>query len=325
MSTSVTPSRFGSEGKSYSTFRNSRSRTNPSDRAGEEIEFASQKALRDTWFTRMRIFTAPYFAEFIGTAVFVLIGCGSNLTYTVMTSNAESAWLGAAFGWGIGLMLGVFVAGGVSGAMLNPAVALSFAGYRGLPWIQVPFYFFAEFAGAFVGALLAYACFAHSLDPFDGYHRQISGTFGSAGSFGNFARPFIGNGAAFLSEAVGTGLLVIGVFAITDASNFPARSCTPIAIGLLLTGLALSIGYPTGYSFNPARDLGPRCAAAIWYGAGVFTAHGSYTWVPVAAPLAGGIVGATLYELFIVSRRAAVVEEDDHSSSVSVHSSETFE
>ncbi|KAJ1735853.1 glycerol channel [Coemansia sp. RSA 1939] len=324
MSASATPSRFGSESKSIVPSRYSRSRTNPTDRAGEEIEFANQKEMSNTWFSRMRIFVAPYFAEFIGTGVFVLMGCGSNLTYTVLTSNAESAWLGAAFGWGIGLMLGVFVAGGVSGAMLNPAVALSFAGYRGLPWIQVPFYFFAEFAGAFVGALLAYACFAHSLDPFDGYDRQISGPFGSAGSFGNFARPFIGNGAAFLSEAVGTALLVLGVFAITDVNNFPARSCTPLAIGLLLTGLALSIGYPTGYSFNPARDLGPRCAAAIWYGADVFTFHGSYTWVPVAAPMAGGIIGATIYEFFIVSRRA-LSEDDDHSSSVSVRSSVSIE
>ncbi|KAJ2661409.1 glycerol channel [Coemansia sp. RSA 1200] len=324
MSASATPSRFGSESKSIVPSRYSRSRTNPTDRAGEEIEFATQKEISNTWFSRMRIFVAPYFAEFIGTGVFVLMGCGSNLTYTVLTSNAESAWLGAAFGWGIGLMLGVFVAGGVSGAMLNPAVALSFAGYRGLPWIQVPFYFFAEFAGAFVGALLAYACFAHSLDPFDGYDRQISGPFGSAGSFGNFARPFIGNGAAFLSEAVGSALLVLGVFAITDVNNFPARSCTPIAIGLLLTGLALSIGYPTGYSFNPARDLGPRCAAAIWYGADVFTFHGSYTWVPVAAPMAGGIIGATAYEFFIVSRRA-LSEDDDHSSSVSERSSVSIE
>ncbi|KAJ2452918.1 glycerol channel [Coemansia sp. RSA 2336] len=324
MSNSATPARFASEGKgSRSRSRYSRGTTNFDDRAGEEIEFANQKSLQDTWVTRMRIFLAPYFAEFIGTAVFVLMGCGANLTYTVLTSNAESAWLGNALGWGIGLMLGVFVAGGVSGAMLNPAVALSFAGYRGLPWIQVPFYFFAEFAGAFVGALLAYACFAHSLDPFDGYNRQIYGPFGSAGAFGNFARPFIGNGAAFLSEAVGTGLLVLGVFAITDTNNFPARSCTPIAIGLLLTGLALSIGYPTGYSFNPARDLGPRCAAAIWYGSGVFTFHGSYTWVPVAAPLAGGILGATAYEALIVSRRAVV--EDTESVSSSEHSSVSLE
>ncbi|KAJ1657379.1 glycerol channel, partial [Coemansia sp. RSA 25] len=278
--------------------------SNPSERAGEEIEFASQRKIHDTFVNRVRIFFAPYFAEFLGTGVFVLMGCGANLTYTVLTTNAQSAWVGNALGWGLALMTGVFIAGGVSGAMLNPAVALAFAGFRGLPWIQVPFYFIAEFVGAFVGALLAYACFAHSLDPFDGYRRQINGPFGSAGAFGNFARPFIGNGAAFLSEAVGTGLLVLGIFAITDNNNFPARSCTPLAIGLLLTGLALSIGYPTGYSFNPARDLGPRCAAAIWYGADVFTNHGSYTWVPVAGPLAGGIVGAALYEFLIVSKRA---------------------
>ncbi|KAJ1942336.1 glycerol channel, partial [Linderina pennispora] len=272
MSSYASPSRAISEGK---TSRSSLlSRSTPS-KAGDEIEYADQRAMKDTFINRLRMFVSPYFAEFFGTAVFVLVGCGSNLTYAVMTSNSESSWLSAALGWGIGLMLGVFVAGGVSGAMLNPAVALAFAAFRGLPWIQVPFYFLAEFAGAFVGALLAYACFAHSLDPFDGYNRQISGPFGTAGAFGNFARPFIGNGAAFLSESVGTGLLVLGVFAITDANNFPARSCTPIAIGLLLTGLAIGIGYPTGYSFNPARDLGPRCAAAIWYGAHVFTAHGS--------------------------------------------------
>ncbi|KAI7833348.1 putative aquaporin 3 [Kickxella alabastrina] len=303
MSTSVTPMRYSSEGKVTHRSVSAR-KTQSTRRTSEEIEYASQKQIKNTYINRMRIFMAPYFAEFLGTAVFVLMGCGANLTYTVMTTNAQSAWLGNAFGWGFGLMLGIFVAGGVSGAMLNPAVTIAFAGYRGLPWIQVPFYILAEFVGAFVGALLAYACFAHSLDPFDGYHRQIGGPFGSAGAFGNFARPFIGNGAAFLSEAVGTGLLVIGILAITDMNNFPARSSTPLAIGFLLTGLALSIGYPTGYSYNPARDLGPRCAAAIWYGAGVFTYHGSYTWVPVAAPFAGSIVGATVYELLIVSKRA---------------------
>ncbi|KAJ2789037.1 hypothetical protein H4R21_006846, partial [Coemansia helicoidea] len=151
----------------------------------------------------------------------------------------------------------------------------------------------------------------------------ISGPFGSAGAFGNFARPFIGNGAAFLSESVGTALLVMGIFAITDTNNFPARSSTPIAIGFLLTGLSLAIAYPTGGSFNPARDLGPRCAAAIWYGARVFTFHGSYTWVPVAGPMAGGIVGATLYEALIVSRRAIV--EDDESIASSEHRSISLE
>ncbi|KAJ2332006.1 glycerol channel, partial [Coemansia sp. RSA 2671] len=304
--------------KSHSSLYSKRP-SNPSERAGEEIEFASQRKIRDTLVNRIRIFAAPYFAEFLGTGVFVLMGCGANLTYTVLTTNAQSAWVGNALGWGIALMTGVFIAGGVSGAMLNPAVTLAFAGYRGLPWIQVPFYFIAEFAGAFVGALLAYACFAHSLDPFDGFNRQINGPFGSAGAFGNFARPFIGNGAAFLSESVGTGLLVIGIFAITDNNNFPARSCTPLAIGLLLTGLALSIGYPTGYSYNPARDLGPRCAAAIWYGADVFTNHGSYTWVPVAGPLAGGIVGSTLYEFLIVSKRALPDIDDNRSISASEH------
>ncbi|KAJ2761535.1 glycerol channel [Coemansia nantahalensis] len=320
---SLAPSRYVSEGKSTPGHRTVGTQGNPDDRAGEEIEYASQRALKDTWISRTRIFLAPYFAEFLGTGVFVLIGCGSNLTYTVFTTNAQSAWLGTAFGWGIGLMVGVFIAGGISGAMLNPSVALSFAGYRGLPWIHVPFYWLAEFAGAFVGALLAYACFAHSLDPFDGYHRQISGPFGSAGAFGNFARPFIGNGAAFLSESVGTALLVMGIFAITDTNNFPARSSTPIAIGFLLTGLSLAIAYPTGGSFNPARDLGPRCAAAIWYGARVFTFHGSYTWVPVAGPMAGGIVGATLYEALIVSRRAIV--EDDESIASSEHRSISLE
>ncbi|KAJ2235100.1 glycerol channel [Coemansia sp. RSA 485] len=323
MSASATPGRLGSEAKTGRTSMYTRKSSATTERAGEEIEFANQRGLEDTYLNRMRIFVAPYFAEFFGTAVFVLLGCGANLTYTVLTTNAESAWLANAFGWGFGLMLGVFVAGGVSGAMLNPAVAISFAAFRGLPWIQVPFYILAEFIGAFIGAILAYACFAHSLDPFDGYHRQIGGPFGSAGAFGNFARPFIGNGAAFLSEAIGTGVLVLGVFAITDTNNFPARSSTPIAIGFLLTGLAISLGYPTGYSYNPARDLGPRCAAAIWYGADVFTYHGSYTWVPVAGPFAGGIVGAAAYELFIVSKRAVV--DDSRSYSESVHSSVSLE
>ncbi|KAJ1807468.1 glycerol channel, partial [Coemansia sp. RSA 2599] len=104
-------------------------------------------------------------------------------------------------------MLGVCVTGGISGSILNPVVAVVFALFRQLPWIRVPVYILAEFIGAFIGAILAYICFAHSLDAFDGYNRQITGPYATAGAFGSFPRPYIGNGAAFLSQAVGAGML----------------------------------------------------------------------------------------------------------------------
>ncbi|KAJ1807232.1 glycerol channel [Coemansia sp. RSA 2598] len=208
-------------------------------------------------------------------------------------------------------MLGVCVTGGISGSILNPVVAVVFALFRQLPWIRVPVYILAEFIGAFIGAILAYICFAHSLDAFDGYNRQITGPYATAGAFGSFPRPYIGNGAAFLSQAVGAGMLVFGIFAITDPMNFPSRSTTPIAVGLLLTGIALGFGYPAGFPYNAALDLGSRCAAAIWYGRNVFTYHGSYTWVPVVASFAGGVVGATAYQLFVVSKRSLIDGEQD--------------
>ncbi|KAJ2233775.1 glycerol channel [Coemansia sp. RSA 485] len=290
-------------------------------RAGEMLRYSTKRKLPSTPLTHLRINLAPIFAECLGTTLFVLLGAGANLTSTIDIGSSQTSWLRSAFGCGFGLMLGICVTGGISGSILNPAVGLVFALYRQLPWILVPVYILAEFIGAFIGAILAYICFAHSLDTFDNGNRQISGPYATAGVFGSFPRPFITNGAAFLSQSIGSGLLVLGIFAITDPTNFPSRSTTPIAVGLLLTGIAIGMGYPAGFPYNAALDLGSRCAAAIWYGKNVFTFHHSYTWVPVVASFAGALGGASAYQLFMVSRRSLIIRRvhGDDSIHESVH------
>lgn len=239
-------------------------------------------------------------AECLGTFVLIAFGVGV-VAQTVLSANATGSYLGINLGWGIAVMLGVLVAGGVSGAHLNPAVTLALAVHRGLPWHKVGPYALAQTVGAFLAAGLIYLTYREAFAAFDGGLRQIAGVQGTAGIFATYPQPFLSTTGGLVDQIVGTALLVIGVFAIGDARNVAAPAWLgPILVGLLVIGIGVAFGFNAGYAINPARDFGPRLFTALaGWGTGVFTANGGWWWVPIAGPLVGAAAGGAVYDVCI--------------------------
>jgi MIP family channel proteins len=239
-------------------------------------------------------------AEFLGTFVLIAFGVGV-VAQGVLSANANGSYLAINLGWGIAVMLGVLVAGGVSGAHLNPAVTLALAVHRGLPWGKVAPYVVAQTVGAFAGAALVYLTYREAFTAFDAGVRQIAGAQGTAGIFATYPQPFLSLAGGLVDQIVGTALLVIGVFAIGDGKNMAAPSWTgPLFVGLLVIGIGVAFGFNAGYAINPARDFGPRLFTAMaGWGGGVFSANGGWWWVPIVGPIIGAIAGGAIYDLCI--------------------------
>jgi MIP family channel proteins len=239
-------------------------------------------------------------AEFLGTFMLIAFGVGV-VAQVVLSANANGSYLAINLGWGIAVMLGVLVAGGVSGAHLNPAVTVALAVHRGLPWGKVAPYAMAQTAGAFVASALVYLTYREAFAAFDGGLRQIAGAHGTAGIFATYPQAFLSIGGGLVDQIVGTALLVIGVFAIGDARNVAAPSWTgPLLVGLLVVGIGVAFGFNAGYAINPARDFGPRLFTAVaGWGNGVFSAGDGWWWVPIAGPTIGAVIGGAVYDLCI--------------------------
>ncbi len=246
--------------------------------------------------------------EFLGTALLVLLGDG--VVASVALLDKQANWIVITTGWGLAVTLGVFVSGRLSGGHLNPAVTFASWSLGEFPGARVLPYCLAQLAGAFVGASLVYFDYSAAFDQFEALHAitrgqlidgKLSGPFvGGAGVFATFPE-FGGLPGNLFSEFLGTAVLLFGVRALTDRRNAgPGGFVEPLAIGALVWAIGLSLGGLTGYAINPARDLGPRLASACFgWGLGVFTSHGYYFWVPIVAPLMGGVAGAWLYDLAI--------------------------
>jgi len=239
-------------------------------------------------------------AEFLGTLVLIAFGVGV-VAQTVLSANANGSYLGINIGWGLAVVFGVLVAGGVSGAHLNPAVTVALAVYRGLPWSKVAPFALAQTAGAFAGAAIVFLVYREAFTAFDTGLRQIAGPQGTAGIFATYPQPFLSLGGGLLDQIVGTALLVIGVFAIGDPKNVAPPGWTgAVLVGLLVVAIGVAFGFNAGYAINPARDLGPRLfTAAAGWGGGVFTANGGWWWVPVVGPVVGGVAGGAIYDACI--------------------------
>src|SRR5947209_2659088 len=199
-------------------------------------------------------------------------------------------------------MLGIYVAGAISGAHINPAVTLALAARGKFAWNKVLPYWGGQVLGAFVAAGILYFVYqgalVHALsvnglsisniaDPNKGY----------GWVFYTFPKSFVGTFGAFGDEFIGTALLVGLIFAITDSRNQPVQgNLNPLIIGFLIVAIGASFGLNTGYAINPARDLGPRLWIAIVSGGASFSADNYYFWIPIVAPLLGGSVGALVYD-----------------------------
>jgi glycerol uptake facilitator protein len=245
-------------------------------------------------------------AEFLGTMVLILFGCG-------VVAQVVAAGIGdhdsIAWAWGFGVTLGVYVAARLSGAHLNPAVTVALACFAGFSWRKVLPYCLAQTAGAFVAALLVRWNYTEVLAKADPGH-TIKTQIVFSTLPGNGALP-ISELGALRDQIIGTAILVLLIFAITDLLNTPpGANLAPLIIGFLVVAIGMAWGTDAGYAINPARDFGPRLAS---YLTGYSTAwrdqYGNlYFWVPIVGPLIGGVIGAAVYRVFI-SKFLPVAEE----------------
>ena len=230
-------------------------------------------------------------AEVIGTAILILLGNGVVAGVLLNLSKAQNAgWIVITFGWGIGVAVAVYAVGQFSGAHINPAVTLGFATIGNTEWSDVPEYLAGEFVGAFIGATLVWLAYLKHWGATEDPGLKLA-CYSTA--------PAIRNPAAnLITEVIGTFLLVFGVLAII-ANEAPLETgLAALLIGLLVFGIGLSLGGPTGYAINPARDLGPRIMHAILPIAGKGPSDWSYAWIPVVGPIVGGILGALAFDWF---------------------------
>jgi len=246
--------------------------------------------------------------EFIGTALLIVIGDGVVAGDVLLNKTSDMMMITTA--WGLAVAMAVYLCGRLSGGHINPAVTLALAARGSFPRSRVLPYWGAQLAGAFVGALLVYIDYAEAFRAFEQNQHLVRGTMeggklvgAAAGGAGVFATyPAFDNvwRNAF-SEFLGTAVLLLGVRALTDRRNAaPGGYVEPLALGGLVWAIGLSLGGLTGYAINPARDLGPRIASALLgWGTAVFQSHGGYFWIPIIAPLIGGLAGSFLYDFAI--------------------------
>jgi glycerol uptake facilitator protein len=243
-----------------------------------------------------------YLAEVVGTMMLILLGNGvvANVVLSKTKGN-NSGWIVITTGWGIAVAIAVYAVGRISGSHLNPAVTIAAASIGSFPWANVPGYIAAQMIGSILGATLVWLMYLP-------HWRETSDPGAKLAVFST--APAIRNsGANFIGEAIGTAVLIFGILAIAanaqtlskpgdmDLSFVFSRGLQPLLVGILVFGIGLSLGGPTGYAINPARDLGPRIAHAMLPIAGKGSSDWEYAWIPVVAPIVGGLAGAGLYTL----------------------------
>ncbi|TDH66258.1 hypothetical protein CCR75_000812 [Bremia lactucae] len=234
-------------------------------------------------------------AEFLGTLVMIMFGDGV-VAQVVLSQSTKGGYLSINLSWGLGVLFGIHVSGGVSGAHLNPAVTTTLAIYGRMEWRKVPYYIFSQIAGAFIAALLVWIIYFPMLKVIDPEKISTQGIFATY--------PYsddIPVSTCFLTEVVGTALLLGCIFAFGDELNKPTGPYThPSAVALLVVAIGMAFGMNSGYAINPARDFGPRVFSWIaGWGSKVFTLRDSYFWIPIIAPLVGGPIGAGIYVCLI--------------------------
>jgi glycerol uptake facilitator protein len=230
-------------------------------------------------------------AETIGTALLILLGDGVVAAVLLNHSKAQnSGWIVITWGWAIGVMVGVFAVGQFSGAHLNPAVTLGFAIEGRTEWEDVPKYFAGEFSGAIIGAILVYLSYLNHWRPTEDPGLKLA-VFCTAPAIRNTVTNLI-------TEIIGTFVLVFGVLAFFASKGVAADPLSGLLVALLVLGIGLSLGGPTGYAINPARDLGPRIVHALLPIPGKGPSDWEYSWIPVLGPLIGGAIAAVLFKWF---------------------------
>jgi glycerol uptake facilitator len=230
-------------------------------------------------------------AETIGTAILILLGDGVVAGVLLNKSKSQNGgWIVITFGWGFAVMTAVFAIGQFSGGQLNPAVTVGSAIAGGTDWGDTPKYFIGEFLGAFIGAVLVFLAYLPHWEETEDPGLKLA-VFSTGPAIRNYP-------ANVLTEVIGTFLLVFAINGWLANSGTAKDTAFPLFVGFLIVAIGLSLGGPTGYAINPARDLGPRIAHAILPIAGKGPSDWGYAWVPVVGPLIGGVLGGVAFNVF---------------------------
>ncbi|HEY7888857.1 MAG TPA: MIP family channel protein [Steroidobacteraceae bacterium] len=271
---------------------------------------------------RARSIWSELLAEFFGTFVLLAFGAGvvalavvglpeSGRTPTIFAGAGD--WLLITWGWAMAVTMAVYVAGGVTGAHINPAVTFALAVKGDFPWAKVLPYSAAQVAGAFGGAALAYADYVPAINMWNAAHHVISradpGGMTTFSIFATFPAHYYGMNLLWplFDQIVGTSFLLVFVLGIIDAANVGVKAnLAPFMVGMAVAAIGMSFGTGSGYAINPARDFGPRlfCWLLGW-GANAFPGPYGYWWVPIIGPLVGAPLGAGLYKWFIADTLSA--------------------
>ncbi|KAI8140112.1 aquaporin-like protein [Fennellomyces sp. T-0311] len=248
---------------------------------------------------RFRHNNREFLAEFIGTLILILLinGVAAQQRLAISMNNS---WLTNAFGNGMAVLFAISVCGHISGAHINPAITVTLWLFSNFPGRKVPTYCIAQLLGAFSGSALLYSIITPALHQFDGGSRSILGDHGTATIFATYPPLYVDIGTAIASEVLGTALLTLLIMTTGHPNNRPFCSFQGVIVATGITSLISSIGYTSGFSLNPARDLGPRIFTAIaGWGPEVFTINHCYALVPMFAPFLGGLTGGIIYNIFI--------------------------
>ncbi len=240
---------------------------------------------------------SEYLAEFFGTLILILLGCGINAGNNLTASHSKGGgWIVTSMGWGLAVTMGIYAVGRISGAHINPAVTIGLAASGDLPLDKVFGFIGAQMLGAIAGAALVWL---HYLPHWGATEDQGTklGVFSTGPAIeSRFANLF--------SEILGTTVLLFVIMLI--GANEYATGFNPIAVGALVAVIGMALGGTTGYAINPARDLGPRIAHFVLPIAGKGDSNWKYSWIPVAGPVLGGMQGTLLYNAFFLGSYSVI-------------------
>ncbi|NME94715.1 aquaporin family protein [Clostridium cochlearium] len=229
---------------------------------------------------------STFMAELLGTMLLILLGDGVVANVALKKSKGENAgWIVITIGWAIAVAIPVYIFGPISGAHFNPAVTIAFASIGQFSWADVPMYIIAQLIGAIIGAFLVWIT----------YLSHWEATEDPAAKLGVFctAPAIRDNTSNLIAEIVGTFFLVFGILGVANTKMVDGLA--PLVVGLIILAAGLSLGGPTGYAINPARDLGPRIAHAILPIKGKGDSDWGYSWIPIVGPIIGGLIAAIFF------------------------------
>lgn len=248
-------------------------------------------------------------AEFIGCFMLILIGAGS--LASMLVNGAQYTMWDICVVWGVAITMALYMTASISGAHLNPAVTLSLAMYRGFPWAKVVPYAIAQTAGTFSAAAVVYGLYRNGFLQYEAANGIVRGSEKSqtlASIFSTYPAPYLNYIEAALVEVVISAFLIAVIFAFIDERNpfAPSKALFPIAVGGLVAVIGGAFGSLTGFAMNPARDFGPKLfTALVGWGPVAMPGLAGYYWVPLIAPLIGGLIGGGLYDYFVGKYRMA--------------------